>query len=119
MACPDDFVADTAYDQVAEHPFSFTNTDSVPKGAEIGLRNKRHKPKHSMWRHYPGIVVEQFVTINSGVADAPPGIGTISVAPTSDAGVGDACQAIYRTGRSYLVSDYEREALTTAGWTFA
>jgi hypothetical protein len=119
MACPDDFVADTAYDRLAEHPFSFTNTDSFPKEPELGKwPNARHKEEFSMWRFYPGTPTERFVTINSGVADAPPGTGTISVAPTSDAGVGEGCLAVYRVGRPYLVSDYEREALATAGWTF-
>ena len=122
MACLSDFIADTAYDQFSEHAFSFSNSDTVPKGAETGNPTMtppvRHSESYSMWRHYPGTVVERFVTIASGVADASPGLDTISTNPTADRGTGEACLSIYRTGRSYLVSDREREELTTAGWSF-
>ncbi len=122
MACPSDFVADTAYNQVGDHAFSFSNSNSAPKGAETGNDSRinpvRHKERLSMWRHYPGTTVERIITTASGTATAPPGLDTISTAPTVDRGTGEGCQAIYRTGRPYLVSDRERQELTTAGWTF-
>ena len=122
MACLSDFIADTAYDQVGDHAFSFSNSDSAPKGAELGndsyINPVRHKEDFSMWRHYPGTTVERFVMIVSGTADASPGRDSISATPTVDRGTGEGCQAIYRTGRSYLISDLEREGLATAGWSF-
>jgi hypothetical protein len=123
VTCFSDFVADTAYDQLHEHSFSFANATSDPKGAELGNDSRinpvRHKEEFSMWRHFPNYSVEHIVTITSAVATPPPGVGTIAIAPTADRGVGDGCQAIYRTGRTYLVSDREREELETAGWSFS
>ena len=122
MACPSDFVANTAYDQAGDHAFSFSDSSSSPKGAETGndshINPVRHDRSLSMWRHYSGYTVERIIVTTSGTADAPPGLDTISVAPTADAGTGVGCLAIYRTGRSYLVSDREREELATAGWSF-
>ena len=122
MACLSDFIADTAYNQVSDQAFSFSNSDSFPKGAETGndsfINPVRHDESLSMWRHYSGYTVERIIVTANGVADAPPGLDTISVNPTADAGTGEGCQTIYRTGRSYFVSDREREELTTAGWSF-
>ena len=122
MACVSDFVANTAYDQVGDHAFSFSSSSSSPKGVEIGndshINPVRHKPDFSLWRHFAGITVELIITTVGGTADAPPGLDTISIAPTADVGTGEGCQAIYRTGRTYLTSDREREELTTAGWSF-
>ena len=123
MACLSDFIADTAYDQVGDHAFSFTDSDDAYLEPELGndsyINPVRHKPEHSMWRHYHSIYrVERIVMTANGTTDGPPGLDVISVAPTADAGTGEGCKAIYRTGRSYLVSDREREELTTAGWSF-